>query len=354
MHRQAITLEQLADRANLALALWKAARHKTQRPAVATFLADADARLAELGQRILAGEVPSGRSRSFIIHDPKRRLITAACFADRVLHHAILNLAEARLEQALVPSSYACRPGKGVHAAVQAVQRGLQRHAWCVQVDVAGYFPSIDHAVLHTLLARRFKGAAFLALLARIIAAGTPAATPGQRACGLPIGALTSQHFANAYLGSADRLLLEHPGVAAHVRYMDDIVWFSPSREAAQASLAALREHLHHALHLRLKDGIVLRPSVQGLAFCGHRVRPGVVLPSARKLARYRAAAQRLHEAENQATPEPWLQRAHDAALAALAHSRSLHFRQGVWARLPSSDRSNPVRLYALSSKDHP
>lgn len=342
MHRLAITLAQLADRANLALALYKAAHRKAQRPAVAAFVADADARLAELGRRIVAGEVPNGRARSFVIHDPKRRIITAACFADRVLHHAILNLAEPRLEQALVQSSYACRPGKGVHAAVQAVQQGLQRHAWCVQVDVAGYFPAIDHDVLLALLARRFKGAGFLALLARIVTAGAPLPVAGGRASGLPIGALTSQHFANAYLDSADRLLLAHRGVSAHVRYMDDIVWFAPSRQAAQDALGALREHLQRDLHLQLKPGVVLRPSALGLRFCGVRVRQGVVLPSARKLARYRQAAQRLHAAQAHNAPESELQRAHDAALAPLAHSSSLHFRQSVWARLSSGAGGTP------------
>ena len=268
MKRLAIALDALAERANLALAAFKAAQGKRQRPAVAAWLADADARLAGLAQRILAGSAPLGQVRQFEIHDPKRRLITAACFEDRGLHQAILNLAEPRFEQALTDAAYACRPGRGVHAAVAAVQRGLQQQPWVVQVDVDGYFPSISHPVLLGLLARRFKGAGLLALLGRIVDAG--AVAPGR---GVPIGPLTSQHFANVYLASADRLLLAHPGV-------------------------------HGA---------------------------GVVLPGPRKLQRHRAAVRPLQAADQAACPDALLQRAHDAQRAALLPAQSLRLRQRLW-----------------------
>ncbi len=330
MKRLAISVADVAARPNLALATFKAARGKHARPGVAAFLADADTRLEALSHSVLDGTAPSGQQRQFVIHDPKRRTITAACFADRVLHHAILNLAEARFEQALVPTADACRKGLGVHAAVAAVQRGLQRHPWVVQVDVDGYFPSIDHAVLQALLARLFKGGDFLALLARIVKAGQ-AGQAGGTGKGLPIGALTSQHFANAYLGPADRLLLAHPDVAGHVRYMDDMVWFCSSQAAALGSLAALQQHLAGALQLRLKAGVVLQPSAAGLHFCGCIVKPGVVWASPRKRSRYRAARQRLLQAEAAGTPQALLQRAHSGNLAALLPAQSLPWRQRLW-----------------------
>jgi hypothetical protein len=337
MKRLAITLAALAARENLTLAAWKAARGKRERPAVARFIGGLDGALNRLSLDILCGRAPQGRFESFTIHDPKRRTIHAACFTDRVLHHAILNLAEPRFEKALVDSSYACRPGKGVHAAVLAVQRNLRRFDWCVQIDIASYFPSIDHEVLRKLLARRFKGEDFLALLSRIIDSGIPeqSVVPGNTPHrGLPIGALTSQHFANAYLDSADRWLLARADVRAHVRYMDDIVWWCDSRDAAQQSLAGLREYLATELKLTVKDGVVLQRSERGLLYCGFRIRRGVVLPSARKLSRYRAAAKRLTRAENAGTDSALLQRAHDGARGALAHTQSLGFRRRLWAGL--------------------
>lgn len=329
MRREAIALTDLAARDNLLLATWKAARGKRERPAVARFLADLDSRLDHLTADILQGRGPTGRFRRFVIRDPKHRVITAVCFADRVLHHAILNLAEPRLERMLVDSAYACRPNKGVHAAALQVQRHLRRWPWFVKVDVDRYFPSIDHALLKAFLARRLKGAGLLALLGRIIDTGAPD-TPGR---GLPIGALTSQHFANAYLDAADRMLLAHDGVRAHVRYMDDIVWWSPSREAALASLEDLCAFLWRERRLRLKPGALLGRSARGLSFCGFRVRPGVVLASSRKLSRYRAGLARIDAALARGhASQAQAQRAHDGLLATLAGAETSGFRQRLFA----------------------
>ncbi|MER2555816.1 MAG: reverse transcriptase/maturase family protein, partial [Thauera sp.] len=331
MQRDAISLDDLARRDNLVLATWKAARGKHHRPAVARFLADLDPRLDALAADILEGRVPSGRFHRFVIHDPKRRVITAVCFADRVLHHAILNLATPRFERMLVDSSFACRPGKGVHAAIDAVQRNLRRWPWLVRVDVDGYFASIDHERLKELLARRFKGAGLLALLDRIIDRGA-ADTPGR---GLPIGALTSQHFANAYLDVADRMLLSDPGVTAHVRYMDDILWWAASKAAALETLAAFRDFLCRERRLRLKPAALVARCEHGLAFCGFRVRPGVVLASRRKLARYRAGLGRIEAARAVGlATEAAEQRAHDGLLATLAATQSLHFRRRLCGAL--------------------
>jgi len=178
---------------------------------------------------------------------------------------------------------------------------------------VASYFASICHQRLKALLARRFKGAQALALLGRIIDAGALAAAPHSAACGLPIGALTSQHFANAYLDGADRFLLARPEVRAHVRYMDDIVSWCDSRAAAEQGLQALRQHLLADWWLQLKPQVRIGRSARGIRFCGFRVRPGVVLPSARKMRRFRTGAKAMQAAlkAGAATPQQ-AQRAHD------------------------------------------
>jgi RNA-directed DNA polymerase len=324
MKRLAVTLEQIAARENLTLAVFKATEGRRGQADVRCFLAGLDCELDALRAEILDHRSPRGHDRRFVIHDPKRRTITAPCLADRVLHHAVFNLAEPRLEAALTSAAYACRPGLGVHAAVGAVQRGLRAWPWVVQVDVRSYFAHIEHSVLRALLAGRFKGAAFLALLERIVAGGG-------NGRGLPIGALTSQHFANAYLDSGDRLLMAHAGVGAVVRYMDDIVWFCTDRAVAAASLAALRAHLGDELRLELKDRVVLRPSEKGLVFCGYRIRQGVVLAGRRKLRRYGQACSRMAMAEAAGVPDWLLQRMHDVSTAALLPAQTLATRRRRW-----------------------
>ncbi len=348
MKRQAINLLELASRENLLLAAHKAAHGKHQRPAVAQFFARLDDNLNLLAQNILDGSAPQGLSHRFAILDPKYRIITAACFADRVLHHAIMNIAAARFETMLVPSTFACRPNKGVHCAVVAVQQCLQRYAWVAQVDVAAYFPSIEHGTLKSLLAQRFKGAEFLALLGRIIdrsnAVTDTLAAPYVKASsnnslvgeehkgkGLPIGALTSQYFANAYLDGADRFLLNHPQVCAHVRYMDDMLWCCNTRAAAVETVGALTAFLLQTCGLRLKPNVHIGRTTAGVRYCGFRVRQGVVLASARKLTRYRKHTQKIAVAQEAGYASTDIQRASDCAHAALARTQTQRFRQTLW-----------------------
>ena len=336
MKRTALTLSDIASYDNLALATWKSARGKRSRPDVVAFVAQLDANLAALSADIRNGAVPYGGYRAFYIQDPKRRLIHAACFEDRVLHHAIMNLAEPVFERALVPSSYACRPGCGVHRAVAQVQRNLQRFPWFAQVDIDGYFPAIDHARLQTLLAQRFKGRDLLELFARII--DSYHASPGR---GLPIGSLTSQHCANLYLSGADRFLLSHPRVHAHVRYMDDILWWCAAKDDVRQVLASLREYLERERGLLLKANAQVKRSDHGVGYCGYRIAPGAVRLSARKQRRYQLLRRRLErDWENGVIDSLALQRGYDAV-----HAITLHADSRQWRRQQLARRASPAAL---------
>ncbi len=324
MKRTRIALSDVAAADNLVLAAWKAARGKRQRPEVQRFFAAGDAAIARLSADIIAGAVPYGEYRSFEIHDPKRRLIHAACFLDRVLQHAIMNLAEPVFERTLVPTSYACRPGFGVHKAIAEVQANLRRFAWFAKVDIDSYFPSIDHACLKRLLARRFKGDDFLALLGRIIDA-CPAA-PGK---GLPIGSLSSQHFANHYLDGADRFLLDHPLVCAHVRYMDDTIWWGADRESVRQVLAELRVWLANERRLSLKANAQINRSERGVTWCGARVLRGALRLTPRKQRRYRQGCRQWESAWLAGDIDSLtLQRAYDAVYAVTRQCDSVAWRK--------------------------
>jgi len=330
MRTETVTLEALADLDNLALATWKAARGKRRRADVVDFLARLDHNLTSLAADILGERAPTGQDRQFQICDPKPRVITAPCFRDRVLHHAILNLAEERLERGLVESSFACRPGKGVHAAMRRVQSHLRRDRawpWVVRVDVKSYFSSIDHSILSRLLRQRFRGRGFLDLLERILSSGA-GSTRGR---GLPIGSLTSQHFANLYLDGGDRYLLAHHGVRAHVRYMDDIVWWCPTRLDAVQSLADFGAFLRTERGLTLKERVHVGLSRAGLFYCGSRVRQGVILPSSRRMTRYRGQRRRIEAVAQSSTASEWaIQACSDQLVGSLNGTTSRRFRASV------------------------
>ncbi len=278
MHRTRIDPAAVADYDNLADAALKAARGKRTQAEVRDFFARFDANIASLATAIRIGKIPLGGYRCFQVHDPKPRLIHAPNFPDRVIHHALMNRMGDTFERTEVDSSYACRPEKGVLAAAQAAQRAIRRFPWYVKIDIQGYFANIDQDILLGLLARRFKGQDGLTLLQRIV--DSYHTLPGK---GLPIGTLTSQHFANFYLDGLDRFMLEGLGVKAYVRYMDDILWWCESKIAAKAQLSAACEFAKAQLYLTVKPNPQINRSGRGVTFCGFRILPGALRLSRRR-----------------------------------------------------------------------
>ncbi len=288
MKRTAIHLDDVAGRDHLAWAFWRSARGKRHRPEVRAFAARLDANLDRLQAEILAGTVEVGRFDRFEIFDPKRRTIHAPRFRERVLHHALMAWIEPVFDRYLVADTYACRTGKGSWAAVERAQHHSRRRPWFLKLDVASYFASIDHEVLKRQVRRRIKGAGVLRLVDRII--GSHRAAPGR---GLPIGALTSQHFANLYLAPLDRHLLEDLRVPAMVRYMDDVVVWHHTRGALREVLDSARRFTRRRLRLEIKEGWQLQRSSRGLSLCGFRVFPGRLGLTARRRRRYAQARAR-------------------------------------------------------------
>jgi hypothetical protein len=255
----------------------------------ATFLAELEGNVLALRERLLDGSWRPGSPTTFPIRDPKPRLITAAPFPDRVVHHALCAALEPVLERYAVHDSYACRPGKGTSAALARVRALARRHAWFARLDVARFFASVDHGVLIAALERRVKDRRLLALVRSVL---------GDGGRGLPIGSLTSQHFANFYLGALDHHALEVVGVGGWVRYMDDVVLFGPTREQVARDLAATEAFLTEALRLAPNPRARrLAPVPTGVPFLGFRVWPAQVRLDAARVRRWRARVRRLSAA---------------------------------------------------------
>ena len=318
----------------LASAFWLASSGKRARADVQRYAACLDTELARLRDDILNGRAPEGRWTSFGIFDPKPRRILAPCFRDRVLHHALMLHMSPVLERALVDDTFACRPGKGTLAAVLRAQEHVRRFPWYVKADVRAYFASIDHAILRGVLRRRFKDPGLLALCDRILER-----TPDPPGRGLPIGALTSQHFANAYLDALDRFLLEAVRVRGLVRYMDDVVFWCETRQDARDALEAARAFLARERDLALKSDARIGRSVQGLPFLGFRILPGTLRLSLRRRRRYAAARARWEEAFAAGHIDGrGLQAGYAAALAITAHAEAAAWRRAQLERRPPLD----------------
>ena len=328
MKRTGHLMEAIANPENLRLAFWKAARGKRSRPDCRRFQAGLDVNLGCLREQLLAGEVPLGQYRQFKVFDPKERTIRVAGFRERVMHHALMNHCEPILDRAAVFDSYACRKGKGRLAAIDRALGFARRYGWFLKMDVRKYFDSVDHATLMELLERKFKDPTLLSLFARIVASHG-----GEAGRGLPIGNLTSQHFANYYLAPLDRFLKERWRRRAYVRYMDDLVVWGHST----GELCEIRDQVQRFLAFELK--LELKPvginrTALGMDFLGFRLYQDRVKLSRRSKLRFARKFRRYERSWREGRwTELQLQQRMQALLAFVVEADSVGFRRRVLER---------------------
>jgi len=264
-------LEKVAHFDTLLEAARLASRGKKNTLTVAEFMFDLEGQLFKLQTELLEGSYRPGEFRYFKICDPKERTIAESPFRDRVVHHAICLVLEPLLERRYIHDSYACRPGKGAHRALARAQQYCRRNTHYLKCDVKKYFDSIDHEVLKSLLRRITKDTRLLRILDLIV--DHPGGSKG-----VPIGNLTSQHFANLYLDRLDHWLKEIGQVQDYLRYMDDFICFGNSKATLHSLRSEVGSFLETHLRLQLKEEVTHVASVhQGLSFLGFRIFPSVI-----------------------------------------------------------------------------
>lgn len=319
----------IAEPENLRLAFLKAVRGKRGKAEVLAYAESLNANLEILRSQLLSGRLDVGHYHFFTVYDPKERIICAASFPERVLHHAIMNVCEPVLERYAIHDSYACRTGKGMHAAVLRAQSFARKYPWHLKLDIRKYFDSIDHQKLMDLLGRRIKDAEVLRAVGGILE--TYETDPGR---GLPIGNLLSQHLANFYLGHLDHHVKEVFLTKGYVRYMDDFALFGATKDDLRGQLDDVRRFLRESLALELKDNVQLNRSSSGLPFLGYRIFPDRLALGPRARRRFSI---RLCDYEQEWFTGGWseaeLSRHTEALLSYVRFADSLGFRKQTIAR---------------------
>jgi RNA-directed DNA polymerase len=272
---------------NLFHAFRAAAKGKRGRPEVAAFEQDLEPNLFLLQQELLARTYRPGPYTHFPICDPKPRIISAADFRDRVVHHALVRVIEPIFERRFIHDSYACRKGRGTHKGIDRCQEFARRYRYVLQCDLVHFFPSIDLIILRDILARRIADARAMWLIDQIIESGShvpnhypPTYFPGDglfaasRPRGLPIGNLTSQFWANAYLDPLDQFIKRELECPAYLRYVDDLLLFDdhkPTLWRWKDEIADFLVGLRIRMHEREST---VYPVTNGIPFLGFRIYP--------------------------------------------------------------------------------
>jgi retron-type reverse transcriptase len=280
--------EKLCNWLNIQWAYQNASRGKRGREATAAFEMTLADNLLELENELREQTYQPGKYTSFYIHEPKKRLISAAPFRDRVVHHALCNITVPYFERLFLPDSYANQKGKGTHRALDRCTHFARRYKYVLQCDVRQFFPSIDHAILRAALKKMLPDRSVLWLVDRILASGRGVLSEeydmayfpaddlfaAQRPRGLPIGNLTSQWWANCYLNSFDQFVKRELGCAAYLRYVDDFLLFGESRGQLMDWREKIIERMEKFRLTLHEESMYPKQVSEGIPFLGFLVFP--------------------------------------------------------------------------------
>lgn len=280
---------QIIDFENILLAARKAQKGKRFRDNVLEFNYNLESELIKIQRELTEKSYQPGIYKTFYIKEPKTRMISAAPYPDRVVHHALCNIIVPIIEPTFIGDSYANRVGFGTHKALNRFIKFARSSRYVLQCDIKKYFPSIDHQILKSLLHRKIKCRDTLWLIDTIIDNSNEQLAsveyfeednlfaPLQRRRGLPIGNLTSQFFANVYLNGFDHFVKEELKARKYLRYVDDFALFSDDRGFLAEARLAVEEYLEK---LRLKIHPIksqLFETKYGVNFLGFRVLPNCI-----------------------------------------------------------------------------
>ncbi len=303
---------------NIWNAYGNASRRKRGRAPAAEFeMLLADHLLEILGELESQAYLP-GKYHSFYIHEPKRRLISAAPFRDRVVHHALCAVTTPYFERRFIPTSFANRIGKGTHRALKECRRLARNHRFMLQCDVRQFFPSIDHAILRTVLENMLPDDSLAWLVDRILQSGAGVLSEeydmvyfpnddlfsASRPRGLPIGNLTSQWWANCYLNQLDQFVKRELSCRAYLRYVDDFILFANDKQTLWTWRQGIVERMR-SLRLTIhEECAVPRPVTDGIGFLGFVTYPEKRLLKRRKGMAYQRKLSRLLKTASRDTLE--------------------------------------------------
>ena len=277
--------------------------------------------LFQLKKALETKKYKPGRSICFVVKEPSPREIFAASFKDRVVHHLLIREILEMGERKFIFDSFACRKNKGTHAAVKRLKRFIRKvtqnykkEAFYCQLDISGFFMSIDHDILFSIfkkfISKQDKPNQWeeeVLWLARTIIfykptknyliKGSPSLfklipprkslfESGENA-GLPIGNYSSQFSANLYLNELDQFVKRELKCRYYVRYVDDLILLDRDKENLRHWRNKINNFLEERLSLKLNlDKTKIQPIDNGINFLGYFVKPDYVLVCRRVVSR--------------------------------------------------------------------
>lgn len=264
MKRYGNLKDKITTKENIELAYRRAKQGKLWQHTVQEVECRKDVALKEVRDLMISRAFSTAEYRCKKVYEPKEReIFILPFFPDRIVQHAIMAVVAPIWDNMFDSASHACRPGKGQHSASRLVMKNVRRSRYCLQGDVKKFYPSIHHDVAMQIVEKKIKDEWVLWILEDIIRS-----FPGER--NIPIGNLTSQWIGNLVLNELDTYVRHNLKPDGYVRYNDDFLLFSDSKECLRDFQDKIRDFLKDRLRLTLSKDRVY-PVTEGVDFVGYR-----------------------------------------------------------------------------------
>lgn len=249
---------------NFEIAAKKAIKSKKSRKSVQKFLQNRAELLQKLRDDIICGTFKTSPYKTFIIREPKERLIyNLPLYPDHILHHALINILGPIWQKMFIHDSYACIPGRGLHAASKRTMDFVRRNKYVIQCDIRKFYPSIDHEIMMNIIAKKIHDRRLLRVLYDVISS-----VGGNK--NLPIGNLTSQWLGNVYLNELDIFVKQKLRWHDYIRYCDDFCLYGDDKSVLKQKAREIEAFVNKYLNLSFSKS-VLRQTKAGVPFIGYR-----------------------------------------------------------------------------------
>lgn len=264
-------LEDLLTFDNLFQAYIQASKSKHHRRNVDRFEQNLYANLVQLLQELKDGTYQPRSCYKFEIYctaGQKRRLISAPQFRDCVVQHLIYQNLYWQFDKKFIFDSYGCRKGKGPQRAAKRVYNFVQQHEpadYYCRLDMRKYYYSIDHNILREILVHDIEDQSLIELMMKFCTNPT--------GVGLEVGNVISQFFGMIYLNRLDHYCKRVLKIKHYIRYVDDIVIITNSKQQAQLIKQTVEQYIKSVLNMSLSK-CKIQPIKHGINFSGMKTFP--------------------------------------------------------------------------------
>ena len=249
---------------NLELAAMKAVKSKKNKKDVQDFLAHKTELLKKLQSDLINNRFTTSKYKVRTIFEPKQRdIYILPLYPDHIVHHALINIVGPIWQSTFIHDSYACIPGRGLHAASKRVMHFVRKYKYALQCDIRKFYPSINHNVMFNIVKKKIADVRLLNVLHNIIFSVGDSKN-------LPIGNLTSQWMGNVYMNELDHFVKQDLHCRAYIRYCDDFIVFSNDKTFLHNVKVFVENFLNKNLKLIFSKSAVF-PTKRGVLFIGYR-----------------------------------------------------------------------------------